>query len=78
MVSNTQNNNGGNVPAQLDSLALVDVHQIGLGPNWRGSNWAKESQYGLDHETIEQNELTDFMSPMRQSLSYTIFLTPLP
>ena len=78
MVSNTQNNNGGNVPAQLDSLARVDSHQIGPGLIWRGPNWAKESQYGLDHETIEQNELTDFMSPMSQSLSYTLLLIPLP
>ena len=46
------------VLAQLDSLARIDSSQIGSGLIWRGSNWVKESHYGLDHETIEQNELT--------------------
>ena len=46
----------GCVPAQLDSLARFDPRQIGPGLIWRGSKRAKESQYGLDHKTIEQNE----------------------
>ena len=54
------------VPAQLNSLARTDSRQTGPGLIWRESNWVKESQYGLDHETIEQNEFTGFMSPMNQ------------
>ena len=50
------------VPAQLNSLARIDSRQIGPDLIWRGSNWVKE--YGLDQETIEQNELTCFMSPI--------------
>ena len=47
------------VPAQLDSLARFDPRQIGPGLIWLGSNWVKESQYGLDHKTKEQNEFYD-------------------
>ena len=48
------------VPAQLDSLACIDSRQIGPYLIWRGSNWVKESQYGLDHETAELNESVSF------------------
>ena len=47
------------VPAQLDLLARFDQRQTGPGLIWHGSNWVKESQYGLDHKTIEQNEFTE-------------------
>ena len=56
------------VPAQLNSLAGNDSFQIGPALIWRGSNWVKEIQYGLDHDTTEQNELTGFFSPTSQSL----------
>ena len=46
------------VPVQLDSLTCIDSRQIGPGLIWLRSNWDKESQYGLNHETKEQNELT--------------------
>ena len=63
---------GTDVPAQLDALARFDSRQIGPGLLWRGSNWAKESQYGMDHKTIEQNEFYDSMSVELH------FVTPLP
>ena len=61
------------VPAQLDSLARFDPPQTGPGLIWRGSKRAKESQYGLDHKTIEQNEFQyDSMS-----LSYILLCNSL-
>ena len=60
------------VPAQLDSVARFDPRQIGPGLIWRGSKRAKESQYGLNHKTIEQNELYDWMS-----LSYILLCNSL-
>ena len=62
----------GSVPAQLDSLAHFDSRQIGPGLIWRGSNWAKESLYGLGHKTIEQNKFYDSMS-----LSYILLCSSL-
>ena len=50
----------GIVPVQLDSLARFDSRQIGPGLIRRGSNWVKESQYGLDHKITEQ--VTRFMT----------------
>ena len=56
--------------------------RVKLGLAWFGrSDWVKESQYGLDHETIEQNELTGFMSPISQWVLVWVtfyFVTPLP
>ena len=46
-----------NVPAQLDLLARFDSHQIGPHLIWRETNWVKESQYGQDHKTIEQEQV---------------------
>ena len=57
---------------------VIDMFQPNLTrwPVLTRSNWAwpdlariklgQESQYGLDHETIEKNEFTGFMSPMSQ------------
>ena len=47
-------------------LCCSTVRRIGPGLIWRRSNWVKESEYGLDHETIEQNESTCFMGRMSQ------------
>ena len=62
----------GYVPAQLDSLARFDPRQIGPGLIWRGSKRANESQYGLDHKTIQHNEFYDSMS-----LSYILLCNSL-
>ena len=61
-----------NVPAQFDSLARFDPRQVGHGLIWCGSKRANESQYGLDHKTIEQNEFYDLMS-----LSYILLCNSL-
>ena len=50
------------VPVQFHSLAHFDSRQFRPGLIWRWSNWAKESHYGQDHKTIEQNEFYDSMS----------------
>ena len=60
------------VPAQPDSLARFDQRQIGPGLIWHGSKRAKESQYGLDHKTIEQNEFNDSIN-----LSYILLCNSL-
>ena len=62
-----------NFPAQLVSPVRIDSRQTGPGLIWRGSNWAKESQYETI-ETIEQNELTGFMSHESMSLSPSYIL----
>ena len=45
----------GSVTFQSESHVNVHALSVVCFLIWRGSNWVKESQYGLDHKTIEQN-----------------------
>ena len=62
------------VPTQLDSLAGFDSRQIGPGLIWRGSNWVKESQYGLGWTTKPKNRASNWFNDSNQSMSLSNIL----